>query len=426
MAHVADPIPFPIETRGQLEALDRDDDLRAFRDQFELPANLIYLDGNSLGALCRRSRDRVRETVEREWGEGLIRSWNGADWISMPQRIGDRIARLIGARAGEVVAADSTTVNLYKALATALRANASRRIILTERSNFPTDLYVASGLAAQARGGHEVVCVEPAEGAVMRALEERGHEVAVVTLTHVHYTTARIHDMRAITAAAHAAGALVAWDLSHSAGIMPLEVEACGVDFSVGCGYKHLNGGPGAPAFLHVASRFHHLMQPITGWMGDARPFEFLPQYAPAPGISRFLSGTPSVIALAALEASVETILEAPMASIRRKSMALGDAFIALVERHCAGFGLELVSPRDARVRGSHVSWRHPESLAVMQALIARGVIGDCRPPDLLRFGFAPLYLRYTDIAEAVLQMADVLKTRAWDRPEYRARPKVT
>jgi len=424
MAHAPDSAL--LASRAQLEALDRADELRRFRDEFELPAGVVYLDGNSLGALCRRARERVRETVEREWGEGLIRSWNGADWISMPQRAGDLIARLIGAGAGEVVAADSTTVNLYKALGTALRANPSRRIVLTERSNFPTDLYVASGLAAHDGSAHEVICVEPGEGAVERVLAQRGHEVAVVTLTHVHYTTARIHDMRGITAAAHAAGALVVWDLSHSTGIMPLEVESCGVDFSVGCGYKHLNGGPGAPAFIHVARRFHHLVQPITGWMGDARPFEFLPEHVPAAGISRFLSGTPPVVGLAALEASVEVILEAPMAAIRRKSMALGEAFVALVERHCAGLGLELASPRDASLRGSHLSWRHPDSIAVMQALIARGVIGDCRPPDLLRFGFAPLYLRYVDIADAVMHLADVLRTREWDREEYRARPRVT
>jgi len=420
------PDPAFLASRAQLEALDRADELRRFRDQFELPAGVIYLDGNSLGALCRRARERVRETVEREWGEGLIRSWNGADWISMPQRAGDLIARLIGAGAGEVVAADSTTVNLYKALGTALRANPSRRIVLTERSNFPTDLYVASGLAKHDGSAHEVICVEPGEGAIERVLAQRGHEVAVVTLTHVHYTTARIHDMRGITAAAHAAGALVVWDLSHSTGIMPLEVESCGVDFSVGCGYKHLNGGPGAPAFIHVARRFHHLVQPITGWMGDARPFEFLPEHVPAAGISRFLSGTPSVVGLAALEASVEVILEAPAQEIRRKSIALGNLFVELIDSHCAGMGLEIASPRDGNARGSHVSYRHPQSYPVMQALIAAGVIGDCRPPDLVRFGFAPLYLSYADAWRAVMQLSSILRTRAWDAPAHRARRLVT
>jgi kynureninase len=245
-------------------------------------------------------------------------------------------------------------------------------------------------------------------------------------LTHVHYTTSRMHDMQRLTTAAHDAGAVAVWDLSHSAGIVPLDLAACDADFAVGCGYKHLNGGPGAPAFIYAARRFHDRMQPISGWMGDARPFEFLPDYVAAPGIARFLSGTPEVIGMAALEASVEVILEAPMDEIRRKSIALGDAFIALVDAQCAGKGLELVSPRDGAARGNHLSYRHPSSYQVMQALIAGGVIGDCRPPDLMRFGFAPLYVRYTDIWDAVAQLAQVLQSNAWEAPEFRSRAKVT
>jgi kynureninase len=416
-----------VSTRQDLEALDRDDPLREFRAQFELPQDVIYLDGNSLGALPRRTRERIATVVEREWGEGLIRSWNAAEWISMPQRTGDKIARLIGAAPGEVVAADSTSVNLFKALSVAVRANPGRRLILSETSNFPTDLHVVQGLVAQLGGDCELVLVDGSEDAIEAVLAQRGREVAVILLTHVHYTTSRMYDMRRVTAAAHKAGALMVWDLSHSAGVMPVELTGCDADFAVGCGYKHLNGGPGAPAFIYVARRLQDShIQPISGWMGDARPFEFRGDYEPAPGITRYLSGTPGVIAMAALKASVELILEAPMHAIRAKSVALCDTFIALMDRHCEGMGFELISPRDGTWRGSHLSYRHEASYPLMQALIASGVIGDCRPPDLVRFGFAPLYVRYVDLWDAVMRVAEIARTRAWDRPEYRARQSVT
>ena len=410
-----------------LEALDHADVLREFRGEFELPPGVIYLDGNSLGALSRRARERVARVVELEWGKDLITSWNGADWISMPQRTGDKIATLIGAGKGEVIAADSTTVNLFKVLSAALRANPGRRVIVSEAANFPTDLYVIEGVIAQLGGLHELVLVDGSEEALEAVLAQRGPEIAAVVLTHIHYTTSRVYDMRRVTSAAHRAGALAVWDLSHSAGIFPLELSACDADFAVGCGYKHLNGGPGAPAFIYAARRFHdRFEQPIPGWMGDARPFDFHPGYEPAPGITRYLSGTPSVIAMAALEASVELILEAPMDAVRAKSIALGEVFIDLVDRHCAGLGLELISPRDGARRGSHVSYRHAASYPVMQALIREGVIGDCRPPDLLRFGFAPLYLRYVDVRNAVMRLAEILRTRSWDRAEFQSRRRVT
>ncbi|MGZ5103622.1 MAG: kynureninase [Usitatibacter sp.] len=416
-----------IQGRQELDALDRADGLREFRAEFELPDGVIYLDGNSLGALSKRARERVAGVVGDDWGRGLIRSWNGAEWISMPQRTGDKIAALIGAGKGEVVATDSTSVNLFKALSVALRANPGRRVIVSETTNFPTDLYVIDGVVEQLGGSHELVLVEGTDDAMQAVLAERGAEIAAVVLTHIHYTTSRVYDMRRITSAAHKAGALVVWDLSHSAGVFPVDLDGCDVDFAIGCGYKHLNGGPGAPAFIYVAKRLHdRFTQPISGWMGDARPFEFLPDYEPARGISRYLSGTPPVIAMAALEASVEVILEAPMEAIRRKSMALGDTFIDLIDRHCEGLGLELISPRDAAKRGSHVSYRHAASYPVMQALIARGVIGDCRPPDLMRFGFAPLYLRYVDLWDAVMRIAEVLRSREWDRAEFRDRQLVT
>jgi kynureninase len=411
----------------EIEALDRADELRAFRDEFELPSGIIYLDGNSLGALPRRARERIATVVAIEWGEKLITSWNGAGWISLPQRVGDGIGALIGAARGQVVATDSTSVNLFKVLSVALRARPGRSVIVSERQNFPTDLYVIEGLVEQLGDQHELVLVDGTEEAVEEVLAERGSDVAAVVLTHVHYTTARMYDMKRVTAAAHRAGAAMVWDLSHSAGVVSVDLDGCEVDFAVGCGYKHLNGGPGAPGFIYAACRHHdRYVQPICGWMGDARPFDFHPGYQPAQGITRYLSGTPPVVGLAALEASVEVILQAPMEAIRRKSIALGSLFVDLVEQHCGGLGMELASPRDGAMRGSHVSFRHPASYPVMQALIASGVIGDCRPPDLLRFGFAPLYLRYADIQRAVMKMAQILRAREWDRPEYRERRLVT
>jgi len=414
-------------TRQSLEALDRADPLRGFRERFELPESVIYLDGNSLGAMAGSVRERVAEVVEREWGRGLIRSWNDAGWIELPRRVGDKIARLVGAAPGEVIVADSTSVNLFKALSVALRANGARRLVVSERANFPTDLHIAQGLLAQLDAGHELVLVDGTEEALERCLAEHGADVAAVMLTHVHYTTARMYDMARVTRAVHAAGALAIWDLSHSTGVVPVDLDACDVDFAVGCGYKHLNGGPGAPAFLFVARRHQEsFTQPLSGWMGHARPFDFDGVYEPAQGVHRYLTGTPSVIAAAALEASIDLILEAPMEAVRAKSLALADAFIALIDQQCDGLGFELLSPRAGPWRGSHVSYRHAKSYALMQALIAAGVIGDCRPPDLVRFGFAPLYTRFVDLWEAVARIAEACRARAWDRPEYRVRNAVT
>lgn len=392
-----------------VERLDRDDPLARFRAEFDLPDGLIYLDGNSLGALPHRTKARVRQVTEHEWRDGLIRSWMDAGWMGLPQRVGDKIARLVGAPQGTVVASDSTSVNLYKTLSLAVAKDPARRLVVSDRGNFPTDLYIADGLLRQLGSRHELVLVDSSEDAIETVLCERGAEVAAVFHTHVNFTTSRMYDMARITAAAHRAGALALWDLSHSAGAAPIDLGGCDVDLAVGCGYKYLNGGPGAPAFLFVAKRFHDLAQPLSGWMGHARPFDFSPGYRPAQGIARFLSGTPSVIAMSSLESSVDLMLEAPMAEIRRKSVALCDLFISLVDEHCAGRGLELVTPRDGAVRGSHVSYRHRDSAAVMERLIARGVIGDCRPPDLLRFGFAPLYLRHADVRQAVMILRDCL-----------------
>jgi len=409
-------------TLADLEALDRDDPLRDVRDAFLLTDGVVYLDGNSLGALPRATPARLQEVCARQWGEGLIRSWTAHDWIGAPQRVGDKIARLIGAGPAEVVVADSTSVNLFKLLAAACHLRPGRPLILSEPGNFPNDLYVAQGLQGLSSGRIELRLV-PA-GQIEAAIDE---QVAVVLLTHVHYKSAAVHDMTRITERAHARGALILWDLSHSAGAVPVDLNAAQADFAVGCGYKYLNGGPGAPAYLFVARRHQAAaISPITGWLGHARPFDFVDEYAPAPGIERFLAGSHPILGITALEVGVDLMLQADARSRIEKSRALSELFISLVESRCAGQGLELASPRSAEARGSHVALRHAQAWAVMQALIARGVIGDFRAPDAMRFGFAPLYNRYADIWHGVEALRDVLHGAAWDRPEFRQRHAVT
>ena len=409
-------------TREALAALDAADPLSAHRDQFVLPAGVIYLDGNSLGPLPRATPKRLAEVVEQEWGEGLIRSWNAAGWIDWPARVGAKIAGLVGAEPDEVMVTDSTSVNLFKLLAAALRLNPGRAAILSEPENFPTDLYVAQGLV-ELLGGRARLRLEPPER-LPAAIDD---ETAVVMLTHVSYRSGAVHDLAGLTAAAHAGGALVLWDLSHSVGAMPSDLGGAGADLAVGCGYKYLNGGPGAPAFLYVAERHHAgFHQPLTGWLGHAEPFAFEPGYRPAPGLARALAGTPPILSLAALDAGVDSVRAADLGRLREKSVALTELFIELVEARAAGHGLDLLSPRDPARRGSQVSFRHPQAYPVMQALIARGVIGDFRAPDILRFGLAPLYLRRVDVWDAVSALSEVLDTRVWDRPEFHARAAVT
>ncbi len=385
-----------------LAALDAADPLAAFRAEFALPEGVIYLDGNSLGPLPRAARARMGAVIEQEWGRDLIRSWEINGWMELPRRVGEKIGRLIGAAPGCTVACDSTSINLFKALAAALALRPERRVVLTQADNFPTDLYVTEGLCALLGRGIEVRRVP--EEAIAAAL---GPEVAVLSLTHVNYRSGRMHDMARLTRAAHAAGALAVWDLSHSAGAVPLDLAACGADFAVGCGYKFLNGGPGAPSFISIAPAHLGAPMPLTGWMGHADPFAFGPGYRPADDAGRALVGTPFVLSLAALEVGVDLMLEADMAAVRAKSLLLAEAFIALVERDCAGIRLELLTPRTPELRGSQVAWRHPRAEAIMRALIARGVIGDFRPPDILRFGLTPLYLRFAEIGAAVKRLAE-------------------
>ncbi len=359
--------------------------------------------------------------LTQEWGDGLIRSWNAAGWIDAPARLGAKIARLVGARPHEVIVADSTSVNLFKLLAAAMADRPDRPVILTEAGGFPTDLYMAQGLAGLLPG----LEVRAAPRAALAAgLDER---VGAVLLTHVHYKTGETFDMAAVTASVQAAGALMLWDLSHSTGAVAVDLAAAGADLAVGCGYKYLNGGPGAPAFLYVAERHQgRLRSPLTGWMGHAAPFAFGDDYRPADGLARFLCGTPPILSMAALEVGVDLMLEAELAQVFAKSQALCTAFIADVETRCAGLGLELATPRDPALRGAHVSFRHPQGYAVMQALIERGVIGDFRAPDVLRFGFPALYLGFEDVWIAVETMRETLETQSWRDPRFQVRAAVT
>jgi len=400
---------------------DASDPLRSFRDRFELPPNVVYLDGNSLGALPRATRQRIADVVAAEWGAGLIRSWNDCDWIRAPRRVGDKIAGLIGADPGEVIVADSTSVNLFKLVSAALAARPGRREVLSEPGNFPTDLYVLEGALRQQ--SDRQLRLEPAQ----RLIDCISEDTAVVVLTQVHYKTAMMHDMRAITARAHEKGALVLWDLSHSVGALQVDLNGCNADLAVGCGYKYLNGGPGAPAFLFVARRHHSsLLSPLSGWMGHARPFDFVDGYAPAPGIERFLCGTPQVLGLLSLECGVDLLLEAGTAALQAKSQRLCQLFMSLVQEMPEGDELLLLSPADPQQRGSHLAYAHPNGYAVMRALIDRGVIGDFRAPDTLRFGFAPLYTRYEDVWHAVATLRNVLQTQCWSEPRYAVRAAVT
>ncbi len=420
-------------TRQEALALDAADPLRGLRQQFSIPPGVLYLDGNSLGVLPVTTATRVQQVVQQEWGVGLIRSWNTAGWITLPQRLGNKIARLVGAGADELVVADSTSVNLYKVLSaaasivTADAAQAQRRVILSERSNFPTDLYIAQALAAER--GFELQLAEADElpALLAGALKDR---CALLMLTHVNYRTGRMHDMAALSQAAHDAGALVIWDLAHSAGAVPVHLHRDGADFAVGCGYKYLNGGPGAPAFVWVHPRHaDRFWQPLAGWMGHAAPFEFTPDYRPAAGITRYMCGTPALLSLAALECGVDAVLAAEplggMEALRAKSLALTRLFAQQVRAQCPQ--LTLVSPVEDALRGSQVCLAHPEmAYAVVQALIARGVIGDFRAPDVLRFGFTPLYLGYADTWDAADQLHQVLASGEWQQPQFMQRHAVT
>lgn len=402
--------------------LDRNDSLTKFRDAFHLRDGLIYLDGNSLGPMPKRTEGRIANAVRSEWAEGLITSWLGADWVNAPKRVGDKLASLIGAGDDEVIVADSTSINIFKALAAATSINSDRAVILSETGNFPTDLYMMQGFESFSSGRIKLCTADYDD--VVDALDD---SVAVLLLTQVHYKTGRIRDMAGITKRAHDVGALVIWDLSHSVGSIPVDLNGAGADFAVGCGYKFLNGGPGAPAFIYVAERHQAQAQPVlSGWFGHKTPFAFDDRYEAADGIRRFLCGTPPILGITALECGVDLFCEADFAEIRRKAMALGALFIRRMDERCAGHGFQLISPRDDTLRGGQVSYAHPQGYGIMQALKEKDVIGDFRAPDVLRFGITPLYLRYCDIYSAVEILHEIMETRAWDDPKYKLRAAVT
>ena len=390
------------------------------RDLFDLPDGVTYLDGNSLGPLPKAALERARRTMADEWGPMLITGWNQAKWMELPGRLGDRIGRLIGAPAGSTMVGDTLSIKVYQAVASALEMRPGRKVVLSDNGNFPSDLYMADGLLKSLGQGHELKVVDPEVVA-----DHIGEDVAAVMLTHVDYRTGRVHDMKAITEKAHAAGALMIWDLAHSAGALPVDLTGCNADIAVGCTYKYLNGGPGAPGFIHVRPDLIDQVRPaLSGWLGHQAPFAFDLDYRPGEGISRMRVGTPPVIQMAILDAALDAFDGVEMADIRAKSIELSEHFIAEVEAGCKE--VELASPRDPEARGSQVSFRFREGYAAMQALIARGVIGDFRAPDIMRFGFCPLYNTLEDVNTAAAAMCEIIATNEWDRPEFKARKAVT
>ncbi|MFE5328653.1 kynureninase [Embleya sp. NPDC056575] len=400
-------------------ALDAADPLAHVRERFLLPEGVIYLDGNSLGALPAGVPEALRDAVHRQWGTDLIRSWNANDWWGAPARIGDRIGALIGAAPGRVVCGDSTSVQIFNAIAGALRLRPGRTVVLADPDSFPTDLYLADSIAGLL--GAEVRRVPVGEAA--EVLRADGETIAVIAYNHVDYRSGELRDLPGLTAAAHAAGALALWDLCHSAGAFPIDLDAHEVDLAVGCGYKYLSGGPGAPAFVYVAERHIAAFEPaLTGWHGHANPFGMEAGYAPAPGIERARIGTPPLLSMLALEAALDAYDGVSMAEVRAKGLALTDLFIACVD----DLGLETLTPTEHARRGSQVAVRHPEAHAVMAALIDRGVIGDVRPPDVLRFGFNPLYIGHADVVEAARVLGDILETGAYKEARYAVRSTVT
>ena len=406
-------------TREDAQHLDESDPLAGARDRFTVPEGLMYLDGNSLGALPAATPARIDELIRGEWGQDLIAGWNKHGWIDAPMRVAAKLAPIVGAQPSELLIADSTSVCLFKLLAAAMRARPGRRVILTQQGNFPTDTYVAEGLAEML--GLELRRVDARDMAA--AIDT---DTAVVSLSHVDYRSGSRVDMVAVNEAARAAGTLVVWDICHSAGAIEVELNSTGCELAVGCGYKYLNGGPGSPAFIYVAEHLQAQLQPpLQGWMGHAEPFAFEEGYRPTSGIARFLTGTPSIVALATLDAGLDTFGGIAMGDIEAKARALLRLFIDEVETRC-GDEVRLFGPHDVAERGSHVCFAHPEGYAVMQALIARGVIGDFRAPDLMRFGFTPLYTRFEDAWRAADALAEILANREWDQPRFKERRKVT
>jgi len=414
-------------TRTHCLTLDAQDPLAPLRNQFALPAGVIYLDGNSLGARPVAALERAQAVIAEEWGNGLIRSWNSAGWADLSQRLGNRLAPLIGARDGEVVITDTTSINLFKVLSAALTVQRerapSRKVIVSEASNFPTDLYIAEGLTELLQQGYSLRLVNSPDE-LPQAIDQ---DTAVVMLTHVNYKTGYMYDMQAQTALSHECGALAIWDLAHSAGAVPIDLHQAAADYAIGCTYKYLNGGPGSQAFVWVNPALVDVVtQPLSGWFGHTRQFAMESRYAPSQGIARYLCGTQPITSLAMVECGLDIFAQTDMASLRAKSLALTDLFIERVESRCAAHDLTLITPREHARRGSHVSFEHPEGYAVIQALIARGVIGDYREPRIMRFGFTPLYTSFAEVWDAVEILGEILDQKTWDQPQFKVRHSVT
>lgn len=409
--------------RKDVLELDGKDPLAKKRGEFALPENVIYLDGNSLGAMPVAAQRRSQQVTDQQWGRDLITSWNTHGWIDLPTKVGDKIAPLIGAASGQVICCDSTSVNLFKLLCSALDMQKNRKVVLTQKDNFPADLYIAEGLGHPGLGGLcELKCVNDAD--IEAQLDET---VAVLMLTHVNFRSGKLHDMRRITGLAHAMGILVIWDLAHSTGALPLALDEWGVDFAVGCGYKYLNGGPGAPAFIYAAERHHDsINQPLSGWMGHRNPFSFTEKYQAAPGVRQFLCGTPPILSMSVLEAALSVFDNVDMNDLRAKSAALGELFLELIEGNENLDGLTLASPAESGQRGSQLALAHPRAFSICQALIERGVIADFRAPDVLRFGFAPLYISYMDIWNAVQILTEIMANECYLDEKYSRAQKVT
>lgn len=421
-----------LNTREACVAADESDPLASFRDRFELPEGVIYLDGNSLGPRPKGALERATDVITREWGQDLIASWNTAGWFDLPVTIGKKIGRLLGndpetGAGGSCVVTDTTSINLFKALGAAIHIQKERaperKVIISERDNFPTDLYMTEGLIELLDQGYELKLIDDAD----ELSHVMGNDTAIVLLTHVNYRTGYLWDIAGTTAAIQQAGALAIWDLCHSVGSVPVNLPAANVDFAIGCTYKYLNAGPGAPAFIWVADRHvPNAKQPLSGWWGHKKPFDMAASYEPADGDRRFLSGTQPIVSLSMVETGIDVHLDADMDAVRKKSLELTSLFIALVEERIPNHPLTLVTPREEEFRGSHVSIRHPEGFAVMKALIAEGVIGDYREPEVLRFGIAPLYVGYADIWDAVETLRRVLDEELWRQEAFQIRGAVT
>ncbi len=409
-------------TRSEFEALDQSDPLAAFRDEFFLPENVIYLNGNSLGAMPLAAAGRAKRVIEHEWAEGLIGSMNTAGWYELPSTLGRKIAPLVGAKPNEVVLTDAVGINLYKVVSAALKMQPGRRIVVMEGSNFPTNNYMVQGLLAELDKGYTIRFAEADE--IMDAIDE---DVAAICITHVHYKTGHIHDMAAITEKAQAVGAAAVWDLCHSVGAMPVDLNGCNVDYAVGCTYKYVNCGPGAPSLLFVAERHHgKYTQPLTGWYGHADPFGFERDYRPVEDVRQMLTGTQATASLSIAEIGIDIMLRADMQQIREKSMRMTDLFIELVEERCGDYGFELISPRNAEQRGSHVSFHNDDGYSIIRAMHDQGVVCDFRAPGKMRFGFAPLYIRYVDVWDAADRLHNILANDTWKEPKYQVRATVT